>query len=51
MGLSGFLTPLCRYQIVFLGEQQADDLRWFDVPSTQVKFDHGDKALDGVLDL
>lgn len=27
------------------------DSRWFDVPSTQVKFDYGDEALDGVLNL
>lgn len=49
MGLSGFFTPLCRYQHVFLDKQQAGDIRWFDVPSTQVKFDHGDKALNRVL--
>jgi hypothetical protein len=33
------------------GKQQAGDLRWLDVPSTQVKFDDGDKALDRVLNL
>ena len=49
MGLSGFFTPLCRYQNVFLDKQLAGDILWFDVPSAQVKFDHGDKALDRVL--
>lgn len=34
---------------MFPDKDQAGDIRWFDVPSTQVKLDHGDKALDRVL--
>lgn len=49
MGLSGFFTPLYRESIFVSAGYHARDIRRFDVPSTQVKFDHGDESFDRIV--